>query len=42
VWLELLLNAGRRPDGSIEPEEAGVLRAVADRLRSEGFPGETA
>ncbi|MFW6337126.1 MAG: alpha-L-fucosidase, partial [Phycisphaeraceae bacterium] len=35
-----LLNTGPRPDGSIDPEEADVLRAVGERIRKQGFPGE--
>lgn len=36
----LLLNTGPRPDGSIDPEDEAILRAVGARLRQEGFPGE--
>jgi len=36
-----LLNTGPRPDGSIDPEEAAVFKEVGERLRREGFPGET-
>ena len=35
----LLLNTGPLPDGSIDPEDAAVLRAVGQRLRAQGFPG---
>jgi len=28
------------PDGSLHPEDPPVLRAVGERLRAEGFPGE--
>ena len=34
----LLLNTGPLPDGSIDPEDDTVLRAVGERLRREGFP----
>ncbi len=34
----LLLNTGPLPDGSLDPEDVPVLRAVGERLRSEGFP----
>lgn len=33
----LLLNTGPLPDGSIDPEDEPVLRAVGSRLRREGF-----
>ena len=33
----LLLNTGPLPDGSLDPEDVPVLRAVGDRLRAEGF-----
>jgi len=36
----VLLNTGPLPDGSIDPEDEPVLRAVGARLRKEGFPGE--
>lgn len=36
----LLLNTGPLPDGSLHPEDPPVLRAVGERLRKEGFPGE--
>ena len=35
----LLLNTGPLPDGSIDPEDEAVLRAVGERIRTEGFPG---
>ena len=35
----LLLNTGPLPDGSLDPEDTEVLRAVGQRLDSEGFPG---
>jgi len=34
----LLLNTGPLPDGSIDPEDDTVLRAVGERLRRDGFP----
>ncbi len=34
----LLLNSGPLPDGSIDPEDEQVLRAVGQRLKREGFP----
>lgn len=34
----LLLNTGPLPDGSLDPEDTRVLRAVGDRLEREGFP----
>lgn len=34
----LLLNTGPLPDGSLDPEDEAVLRAVGERLRTEGFP----
>ncbi|MFC1718644.1 alpha-L-fucosidase [Candidatus Poribacteria bacterium] len=36
----LLLNTGPLPDGSIDTEDDKTLRAVGERLRKEGFPGE--
>jgi len=36
----LLLNTGPLPDGSLHPEDPPVMRAVGERLRREGFPGE--
>ena len=36
----LLLNTGPLPDGSLDPEDTEVLRAVGDRIEREGFPGE--
>ena len=36
----LLLNTGPLPDGSIDTEDDKTLRAVGERLRSDGFPGE--
>lgn len=36
----LLLNTAPLPDGSIDPEDESTLRAVGERLRTEGFPGE--
>ena len=35
----LLLNTGPLPDGSLDPEDTEVLRAVGDRIDDEGFPG---
>jgi len=35
----LLLNTGPLPDGSIDPEDDGILRAIGERLRKDGFPG---
>lgn len=37
----LLLNTGPLPDGSLDAEDTETLRRVGDRLRAEGFPGET-
>lgn len=34
----LLLNTGPLPDGSLDPEDATVLRNVGARLRKEGLP----
>lgn len=34
----LLLNTGPLPDGSLDPEDEKVLRAVGKRIREEGFP----
>ncbi len=34
----LLLNTGPRPDGSIPPEHEQVLRALGQRIRTEGWP----
>lgn len=34
----LLLNTAPLPDGSLDPEDEPVLRAVGGRLRAEGFP----
>jgi alpha-L-fucosidase len=34
----LLLNSGPLADGSIDPEDESVLRAVGARLRQKGFP----
>jgi alpha-L-fucosidase len=36
----LLLNTGPLPDGSIDPEDAAVFRAVGERIRTEGYPTE--
>ncbi|NOZ21507.1 MAG: alpha-L-fucosidase [Planctomycetes bacterium] len=36
----LLLNTGPLPDGSIDEYDEKTLRAVGERLRKEGFPGE--
>jgi len=36
----LLLNTGPLPDGSIDPEDDEILRAVGNRLRRKGFPRE--
>lgn len=36
----LLLNTAPLPDGSLDPEDTAVLRAVGERLRRDGFPGE--
>ncbi|NSW57319.1 MAG: alpha-L-fucosidase [Armatimonadetes bacterium] len=36
----LLLNTAPLADGSLDPEDEPVLRAVGERLRREGFPGE--
>ena len=38
VRANLLLNTGPLPDGSLEPEDVAVLRAVGRRLKTEGFP----
>lgn len=38
VNCNLLLNTGPLPDGSIDPEDDVVLRAVGARLRAEGWP----
>jgi len=35
----LLLNTGPLPNGSLDPEDTEVLRAVGDRIDSEGMPG---
>lgn len=35
----LLLNTGPLPDGSLDPEDEAVMRAVGARLRAEGLPG---
>jgi alpha-L-fucosidase len=35
----LLLNTGPMPDGSIDPDDEDVFRAVGERIRSEGYPG---
>lgn len=35
---KLLLNTGPLPDGSLDPEDVAVLRAVGARTRKEGFP----
>ena len=34
----LLLNTGPRPDGSIHPDHARVLREMGARIRRDGFP----
>lgn len=34
----LLLNSAPLPDGGLDPEDVGVLRAVGKRLADEGFP----
>jgi alpha-L-fucosidase len=34
----LLLNTGPLADGSLDPEDTTVLRAVGERLRTDGFP----
>lgn len=36
--LNLLLNTGPLPDGSLDGEDVEVLRRIGDRLRREGFP----
>jgi alpha-L-fucosidase len=36
----LLMNTGPRGDGSIHPEDEPVLRAVGERIRREGLPGQ--
>ncbi|MCX7012106.1 MAG: alpha-L-fucosidase, partial [Candidatus Sumerlaeota bacterium] len=36
----LILNTGPLPDGSIDPTDEKVMRAIGARLRKEGFPGE--
>ena len=36
----LLLNTGPLPDGSLDEVDVAVLKAVGERLRNEGFPGE--
>jgi len=38
----LLLNTGLLPDGSIDPEDDAVLRAIGERIIGEGFPGDNA
>ena len=35
----LLLNTGPLPDGSLDPEDTTTLRAVGERINSEGMPG---
>jgi alpha-L-fucosidase len=35
----LLLNTGPLPDGSLDPEDTGLLRRVGERIDDEGFPG---
>lgn len=35
----LLLNTGPLPDGSLDEEDVGVLLAVGERIRKQGFPG---
>jgi alpha-L-fucosidase len=37
--MNLLLNTGPLPDGSIDPVDAATLRAVGERIRTEGWPG---
>jgi alpha-L-fucosidase len=34
----LLLNTGPMPEGSIEPEDAAVFRAIGERIREDGYP----
>ncbi len=34
----LLLNTGPLPDGSIDAEDAAILRAVGEHIRGQGFP----
>ena len=36
----VLLNTGPLPDGLLDEEDVQVLRAVGERIRKEGFPGE--
>jgi alpha-L-fucosidase len=36
----LLMNVGPLPDGSLPDDAAATLRAVGERIRAEGFPGE--
>lgn len=36
----LLLNSGPMGDGSTDPHDEKVLRAIGKRLKEEGFPGE--
>ena len=36
----LLLNTGPLPDGSIHPSDAATLRAMGQRIRDKGWPGE--
>ena len=38
--VNVLLNTGPLPDGSIDPEDESVLRQVGERIREQGFPGE--
>jgi alpha-L-fucosidase len=38
IEANLLLNTGPLPDGSLDPEDAAVMRAVGQRLRAGGFP----
>jgi alpha-L-fucosidase len=36
----LLLNTGPLPDGSLDPEDVAVLKAVGKRIREQGYPGQ--
>ena len=38
----LLLNTGPLADGSIHPEDVATLRAMGERIRRHGFPGDPA
>lgn len=37
----LLLNTGPLPDGSFDPDDVKVLRAVGRRVEREGYPTES-